>query len=619
MDEEHSKPNQTPPDNSHDAHPRKRHWFQYTLACSLALVIIICTWTFRQLAAISPGIPAWPSFGKFARDNTRSTIMGVTVFCTFLNFLAKWLFYHSVVIFTRLRLMEERTFVETAFLGAVASGRAFRTIHGGGAYTATSVVILGLLGLLTAGFTSLFTPLPIPNTIGISGSELDFASTSPECIDWYMANSNPEDCRWMSYSGFTHSTCLAGNQALYVLLAGRAAMYGHYNNITQDASDDAAAYIHLNSAWLYGSTSGVLPSGPYGIPKLDSMNAFYVPDSYIRMGSMSWNYTTNLQGLTADVQCQYADQSPIQGTPQPGSYGGTCPGASSASPNITYPPSPSTMTVMACPSVNSSGPTDSATMPYNIYLRAFGSDPAYQATLGNITCRVAPRLVEARTSFRTDLSAFITSPEPTPLSATFNIASQAIEGIVAVIQQTQTIGSNMVFQSVVTFAVNYFGSDGVTRNESYPMLFETFIRGMIEYEASYIRFNLTAAAVAAPPPLSCTRNYTGGLTYQSYGWDAELSPAALLPLTTLVAIAFALVFTTFYSHFMLHSTRHLPAFDPTNFVSITVAVAAGGFKLPESIKTAADEDNILLGTKVRYGKLEDGSKEGLISKLDEPS
>ena len=142
-----------------------------------------------------------------------------------------------------------------------------------------------------------------------------------------------------------------------------------------------------NGLHLLGSTRGMLPIGPNGIPVFDTL----LPSPFTKTAADSflpYNYSLDLQGIFRDVSCFYEIDSPVNfSLPFPSvsyvyQFNGTCPPGQDflGTPVWTTIASNNTLGFWAC-QLSTSGDL------YNVYLRGIKK---YIASIGNVTCIVGP-------------------------------------------------------------------------------------------------------------------------------------------------------------------------------------------------------------------------------------
>ncbi|KAJ2926290.1 hypothetical protein H1R20_g10801, partial [Candolleomyces eurysporus] len=156
---------------------------------------------------------------------------------------------------------------------------------------------LGALALIPSGTASLITPAEFKKTSELEGTELDFTSDESRCRAWLDENKVENKCDWKTFGNTSFTACLGENQILDVIDSGRAKMTESLG-ITNETSSLNQLGVHGGIRFL-GSTKGVLPIGPNGVPAFDSLNTQANPLLYpaIQRGIISYNYTLDQQGL----------------------------------------------------------------------------------------------------------------------------------------------------------------------------------------------------------------------------------------------------------------------------------------------------------------------------------
>lgn len=203
----------------------------------------------------------------------------------------------------------------------------------------------------------------------------------------------------------SYTTCLEENQLVDVLDAARgnvrasvtnfqASCLTFFRQILSRLSNNTVSLTYtqlgaVNGLHLLGSTRGMLPIGPNGIPAFDTV----LPSPFTKAAVDSflpYNYSLDLQGITNNVSCSYATDSPVTiGLPfAPITYvyqfNGTCPTGQDflGTTAWTTIASANTLGFWACE-------TSTSGDAYNVYLRGIKN---YNASIGNITCTVEPAL-----------------------------------------------------------------------------------------------------------------------------------------------------------------------------------------------------------------------------------
>ncbi|KAK2021698.1 hypothetical protein LX32DRAFT_491336, partial [Colletotrichum zoysiae] len=154
---------------------------------------------------------------------------------------------------------------------------------------------------LTTAFTTLFTPTKVPVTESLVGHELDF--TSAAFWKWYNTRDSKgkpvrktPGCMLYTYNSPTGSirfpTCPYADDTIGCISAGLAA--------AQESVGLQNATMRVVNSLFRGSTGGVLPLGPSGIPAFSNVSfVTWKADTHYPQ----FNYSLKQQGLSAQISC----------------------------------------------------------------------------------------------------------------------------------------------------------------------------------------------------------------------------------------------------------------------------------------------------------------------------
>ena len=288
-----------------------------------------------------------------------------------------------------------------------------------------------------------------------------------------------------------------------------------------------------------------MPIGPDGVPAFDMLKPSPLSDPEINGGIISYNYTLDHQGIAADVSCSHEPICNVAVTALvPNSsvvlqYSASCAslGGTEISADATPLRSPntnSTLVYWPCRSASN------GTLPsYSIYMcgRHF-----YQTPIGNITCTVSPQTAIFPVTFQSTSGVFSThAPRAFSPIAVSTIIDDSLLGLGNVIADGQNFQTNLIVESINTFAVKSFGLRQYESSPQFLRLLERMIQGILEYEvcpvnsfhfiylivpqAAYIRF---IYSTVPNPPSSCIRSVTGSLSYEVTGWFVTPANIGLL-------------------------------------------------------------------------------------------
>ena len=248
---------------------------------------------------------------------------------------------------------------------------------------------------------------------------------------------------------------------------------------------------HLSGAprlRFLGPIRGVLPFVPEGGHIFNTLQS----SLFSKIGKIPYNYTLEQQGLIGDVNCSYANSSPIKFGAMPEAsvdlpllqYNATCDGAANNLMNgITFSVADghATLGFGACQSSPAAGK-----MPtYFINLRGRG---AYQNSIGNITCSVsAIQAAIYPVTYKSSRRVFSSTKSITNSSwVNPRWMQRSLIELGGVIYETQNLTSNSVAESVITIGATSFGLSSGQQNPKYLELFQWMIQGILGYEVRHI-------------------------------------------------------------------------------------------------------------------------------------
>jgi hypothetical protein len=456
---------------------------------------------------------------------------------------------------------------------------------------------------VTSGFTALLTPVVFNRHTPLNAKELDFGATDPACVDWFNNNTIPRTCDWTKYNGISYTTCLEENQLVDVLEAARGNILSQLSNNSVSLTFTQLGAV--NGLHLLGSTRGMLPIGPNGIPAFNTL----LPSPFTTIAAdtfLSYNYSLDLQGISNNVSCSYAEDSPVNfGLPfAPITYvwqfNGTCPSGQDFLGTTAWSTiaSNNTLGFWACQTATSGN-------AYNVYLRGIKN---YYTSIGNITCIVEPvqpavfKLDYTGTAgvFNSTQTAISTSP-----GTSTELVTRAVGALGNIVWQAQNEESNLIAESVITFGIKSFNLPQYVPADGYLRLYEAMIGGIIDYEATYIRLLYSTKVTGPnPAPTSCFRSVSGTAEYQVFGWIAHAKTAAYLIPMTLVNLT-SLILLGIGMSIRNRGEGRLPHFDPTDPESLVYSSDPRGELLRDI--TADEKARVPGKAKALFGRGSDGT------------
>lgn len=404
---------------------------------------------------------------------------------------------------------------------------------------------------LISSTASLLAPITFNRTAHLTGTEIDF-SGGPDCQAWFNNHPLSNNCGYQLYGNLPYTNCLGENQMVDVLESGRGNILELITN-----NNESLTFSQLGGnggLHFLGSMRGVLPIGPNGVPEFNTLRPSPFSNPEIMAGMVSYDYTLEQQGLTSNVSCNFlptgtnpfsggkilpADPREATGGFLAVTYNLTCSdyGELQVLTNVTFFESTwsnNALVYWACQSASNGIRTDS----YSIYLAGIGH---YSDTIGSINCSVKP-IQTAIFPVTYDSTTNIFSAAPPTLESsqviTFpNLLPYALRGLGEVVSEGQNFQSNLVAESVLTFAYKSFNvSVNATRPPEFLWLFERIIQGIIEYEVSYLRLIYSTVGTQ---PADCNRNVAGSANYEVVGWFVSRANVGfLIPITIINGAAF---------------------------------------------------------------------------------
>jgi hypothetical protein len=574
----------------------------FTRYLFLTIVMIIWPWIFFGVVWGAGGIQLHNSH---AANNPKDTLYFVTAISNIIGMMSAYLFSKAVASLAQKRVVHKSMAISdvsffTALKNRVPSFSLFR--RGRRHLLVMVILYLIIFALITPGLTALLTPIHFNQKVQLFGTELDFASNHSDCIDWFHNYSIPTTCDWETYNGLRYTNCLAENQLVDVLESGRSNMLSLLSE-----ADVSVTYIQLGTKGglrFVGPLNGLLPNGPNGVPAfntLDARSLSFFPDANTTdPRHSSYNYTLELQGISNNVTCIYDTTSPVIATNTTTGlmqYNGSCPPNQDFLLNSTFleQTSPHSLGFWACrtaPSANS----------YYLYLQGNSN---YQRTIGNMTCTVSPILPTVFPLTYTGQSGTFyaqSQNSSSPVSFT-TLGDEMMMSIGSIVWEAQSSVSNLLAEAITTLGVKSFSLSSDAQQFEYLPLYEAMIKGILDYEATYIR--LLYSARADRPPQSCLRTVNGIAYLDVFGWTstghtgAYLIPIMLVNLTTLIILVVAMCTGDSGTN-----TRLLPRFDPTDPESLILSHDPSGRHLLTA--TAQPTNPSPWGALVGFGRNKEG-------------
>ncbi|TFK31388.1 hypothetical protein BDQ12DRAFT_740050 [Crucibulum laeve] len=547
-------------------------------------------WTFYLVVAAKKNpIVLHLGVAKWISENPNITTLIITTVATALASLSTYLFTSAIRHATVVALTRSISIFMLG-LSIQMSNRALVFHRDHLKWTLMGLLYLIVTGMLTAGWSSLLTPVAVIMDTPLSGIDIDL--TSPQFNKLFATfptdPSNFLDTT-LGFSEFADNAGVASASALFGMplifnFDGRA-----YNTTTGGA---LAAQM--------GQSDSVLLN----------RSATITADAKIPQGINS-NYSMTQQGYTADVKCnlQLLDtttdpslaifyQSVI--VPDPFNIGTNstskvvlnnfrwmtmCDGQPLWSdPATTW--TNETIVALGCPN-----PTDTRNSTYTLLMLGQAN---YTGTVGPVVCSIQPKITKLEVDYG---SVIETTSEDlqTPVDPnSLHIINQIAMGVV---QRRFSHGQNLLgnrvgdlFLSIEESVNKEIFDSGAIGNLH---MIEAYVRGVFEFSATLYRTYAFAIAFSDPTVLddvmSTTANNTGTFHTQSMGYNHhfDLFLLILLPLTF---ITFATIFLVMFAEMQRLNPRQIKGngitahdgfngdadFDVADPFHLLAAASAGG-------------------------------------------
>ncbi|KAJ2912774.1 hypothetical protein MD484_g7644, partial [Candolleomyces efflorescens] len=558
-----------------------------------AIFMLLWPWALFVFISANDGIEMWNFLSNIDRQYPQRVAALVTLLGTGNQFLVTILLSQII-----LRLGEELVRLDrvTVFQQGKGLARSKRRL-------AVVLLFLGALGassLIPSGTAALITPGAFNKAAELRGTEIDFTSDDPGCLEWLERHRLTNLCDWKEFGGTQYTTCLGENQMLDVLDSGRANVLDAI-----EVTNETSTFNQLGEDGglrFRGSAKGILPIGPNGIRAVNTVQNSSNPfaSEQIRERMVSYNYTLNQQGLTANINCSYDNTSPIRfrsvndtNTTLIMSSFGICDSAAGMEEvlegviNYVTLNANNTLTYWACkqpPQPGSQDPT------YFVHLRGRGY---YKSSIGNITCRISPmRAQDYLVDYLSGPGYFTASRSHDAQSAQkptfYRYIEWGLVGFGNMIWEGQNWSSHLAAETVFSLAMKKLKIPSAMREQNPISLkmFEAMVQGMLEYGATYSRLVYT---INKDIPTTCLRDVTGSVSYSVRGWhinpgDVLTQAGLLVPMTLINLASLVILIKCFVLGRFQYRER---VFDMANNISLLTA-------------SVPDEDRVKWGDKVRY-------------------
>jgi len=168
--------------------------------------MLVWPWIFIGVVWGKKGIQMSNHAANVIKDHPHTTSFFVTLIGNIVNLVVSVLFSFAIIRFAQQKVMSNKdiTVFDVSLLSALRHQSwpwEFKDL--GYLFHRTRWLAAVLVGGCIAAFmfvpgstTSLLNPAPYNRTERLTGTELDYSSTAPDCLVWLNAHSIPNNCDW---------------------------------------------------------------------------------------------------------------------------------------------------------------------------------------------------------------------------------------------------------------------------------------------------------------------------------------------------------------------------------------------------------------------------------------
>ena len=165
------------------------------------LVILFWPWLFFGVVWAKSGIEITHNVTALIRQNPHTTTYFITFISSLNTIIINFLYSVAVVRFsqewvTRARTprpLHIRTLLALRHQRWRADGKGAKN---GWGFAVLVFVCFAMFPNLTSSISTLITPVPFNRALILTGSELDFSLTAPDCVDWFKLRPRNDTCDW---------------------------------------------------------------------------------------------------------------------------------------------------------------------------------------------------------------------------------------------------------------------------------------------------------------------------------------------------------------------------------------------------------------------------------------
>ena len=165
----------------------------------ITTIMTIWPWIFFGAVFGLGGIAMQHHVARVANNHPQDVSFFVTSISNIFSFIITYLFSKAAASVAQKWVVHKNVDITRISFLTALKNQAFPTyLYQQGRYRPLAIVVLYMVIFIfvTPGITALLLPVPFIRHVSLSGTELDFASTDTNCINWFNNNTIPDTCNW---------------------------------------------------------------------------------------------------------------------------------------------------------------------------------------------------------------------------------------------------------------------------------------------------------------------------------------------------------------------------------------------------------------------------------------
>jgi hypothetical protein len=212
-------PNNAETKSHHDeisSSPNEKHYSKHDTfinPCLFSGIVIMIIWPWFFFAATWGGLKLHGHVGTFVGNSSQQVSFIVTLIAGTINLVIVYLFSQAVASLARKQIVrEDATISHITFFITLRNRSLPSSLFRQGRLILFWTVILYIVAFafITPGIATLLLPIRFIRSVSLNGTELDFASHDPDCVNWFHRNSSLyglESCDWLVSLRSNYAEC----------------------------------------------------------------------------------------------------------------------------------------------------------------------------------------------------------------------------------------------------------------------------------------------------------------------------------------------------------------------------------------------------------------------------